>query len=210
MRLPAVLTDDDDSSALTLLRSYYGPGPSEPGFFTGSLFDTWDSTGTREQDQGRFTADDLVAVSFLSVNVPARAAEQLLVSDAAAFNLLLIEVDPDRDLAYLSEPLPVDGPEWRLDAMLKALPDVGPTTASKLFARKRPKLRPVYDSVVAEVLGTRERHWEPVRAALHADDQALHRRLLRLRDSASIPQQVSALRILDVLAWMQGAHPTSA
>ena len=87
---------------------------------------------------------------------------------------------------------------------LCALPNTGPTTASKLLARKRPRLRPIYDSVVAAVTGTRDRQWEPLREGLRADGGALHHRLLRLREAAELPPEVSALRVLDVVAWMDG------
>ncbi|MEV6558557.1 DUF6308 family protein [Nocardia sp. NPDC051756] len=40
------------------------------------------------------------------------------------------------------------------------------TTASKLLARKRPRLLPIWDSVVAGVFGTRNHHLVPVWEAL--------------------------------------------
>jgi hypothetical protein len=46
--------------------------------------------------------------------------------------------------------------------------------------------------------------WEPLRAALRANEYALHDRLLRLRDRVGLPDVVSALRILDVIAWREG------
>ena len=73
-----------------------------------------------------------------------------------------------------------------------------------LLARKRPRLRPIYDTVVVAVTGTKRQHWEPMRQALRADDAALHHRLLRLREAAGLSQQVSALRVFDVITWMEG------
>ncbi len=87
---------------------------------------------------------------------------------------------------------------------LQTLPSVGPTIASKLLARKRPRLRPIYDSVVAGVTDTRARLWEPLRVALRADDFDLYQRLLRLHAAAGLPAEVSALRVLDVIAWLEG------
>lgn len=63
-QLPPSLQRSDDMQALARLTAYYGRKPGEPGFFTGSLFDTWDSTGGRDADANVFTADDLVASSF--------------------------------------------------------------------------------------------------------------------------------------------------
>lgn len=204
LTLPLVLEAGREAEAVAQLRRYYGLQLPSRDAYTGSAFDTWDSTGTRAADADRFTADDLVAVTFLSVEVTPRAAYQLLVSRATEFSALLEELGPDRDLAEVAEPLADEWAGWDLLGALRDLPGVGPTTASKLLARKRPRLRPVYDDVVARVMGVRERQWEPLRLALRDDGLRLHRRLLHLRDSAGLPAEVPALRVLDVLAWLQG------
>ena len=116
-------------------------------------------------------------------------------------------IGPDRDLVDEAAKIARDWPAWELDRELTCLPDVGPTLASKLIARKRPRLVPVYDSVVRKVLGTKKDHWEPIRVALRKEDHALHNRLLRLRKEAGLPDNVSVLRVLDVIAWMEGTHP---
>jgi Family of unknown function (DUF6308) len=64
---------------------------------TGARFDEWDSLGSRHADSNRFTADDLVAVSFLSIAVPPEAAWVLLCGRPGDFNDLLTEI-PDQDL----------------------------------------------------------------------------------------------------------------
>lgn len=205
MRLPQALTDDDDMAALDLLQCYYGKGAHahhQP--FTGAWFDSWDSTGTRAQDVDRFTADDLVAVSFLSVDISALAARALLDVEADAFSKLLRELGPDRDLAEETDRWSDSWVGWRLWEKLVALPHVGPTRASKLYARKRPRLRPIYDSVVAEVVGMK-RLWEPLRAELQVNPR-LHPRLEGLRQQAQLPAEVSALRVFDVVAWMHGTY----
>jgi hypothetical protein len=46
--------------------------------------------------------------------------------------------------------------------------------------------------------------WEPLRVELSANDGALHQRLLRLRDQVGLPEAVTALRVLDVIAWREG------
>nr|EJI95798.1 integrase, catalytic region [Rhodococcus sp. JVH1] len=58
--------------------------------------------------------------------------------------------------------------------------------------------------VVSQVLGTERAHLNPVREALRADDAALHRRLLSIRKEAGLPEEISALRVFDVIAWMDG------
>jgi hypothetical protein len=205
MRLPVALSETNDSAAQDLLECYYGTGAhAHHSPFTGAWFDTWDSTGTRAQDVDRFTADDLVAVSFLSVDIAAPAARALLDVEADVFAALLRELGSDRDLVQEKVGWSDDWVGWRLWQKLIALPDVGPTRASKLYARKRPRLRPIYDSVVAKVIGMQS-VWEPLRAELQAD-AGLHPRLLVLREQAQLPAEVSALRVFDVLAWMEGTY----
>ena len=201
MRLPQMLQDPDDRRALDALRRYYGTH-GMTSQFTGARFDTWDSNGTRWADRDRFTADDLVAVSLLSVNVSASAAILLLGPQTHTFSDLLDALGDDRDLAEELRPWPDDWEGWVLFNELLKLPDVGPTTASKLLARKRPRLRPIYDSVVAEVIGSQQL-WEPLRTLL-TEDPALHERLLRLRGDAGLTGDVSALRVFDVVTWMEG------
>ena len=151
----------------------------------------------------RFTADDVLAVTFLSVSVPPAAAHLLLRESAERYAGLLRDLGADRDLVDEPGPIADDWAGWTLMSALRELPGVGATTASKLLARKRPRLRPIYDSVVASVTDCAQHQWEPLRSALAADDRALHQRLLRLRDAAALPEAVSALRVFDVIAWMQ-------
>lgn len=140
---------------------------------------------------------------MLSVDVPAIAADDLLIGRSSEFSDLLHDLGDDEDLVDVTE-LPDDGAGWRLMDALRSLPGVGATTASKLLARKRPRLRPIYDSVVAAVTGTTEQQWDPLRRALRENGRQLHNRLLQLRDDAGLPTAVSAIRVLDVVAWMDG------
>ena len=204
--LPKILTEGMETIAAGHVARYFSREAFEAGNgFTGGRFDTWNSLDTQTSTRDSFTPDDLVAVTFLSVEVKPRAAAQLLDTRASEFSALLQEVDTDRDLVDVEEGLTSDSPPWRLSAALRTLPGVGPTVASKLMARKRPRLIPVFDSVIdAHVLRGRGVLWEPLRLALRADNRALHRRLVAIRELADVGRPVSALRVFDVLAWMEG------
>ncbi|SEC59848.1 hypothetical protein SAMN04490220_2066 [Rhodococcus jostii] len=52
----------------------------------------------------------------------------------------------------------------------------------------------------SRVRGTERSHLNPVWEALRADDGALHHRLLSLRMEAGLPEEVSALRVFEVIA----------
>lgn len=216
-QLPQALGTFDDKPALRLLQRYYGerPAPTDSAVdaavgaaenaAVGAAFDGWDSTGTRAADSDRFTADDLVAVSFLSVSVPPNATVAILRDRADEFGALLAALGPDRDLVDEEAPLTDAGwPGWRLQAELRGIPGINTTIATKLIARKRPRLRPIWDKVVAEVTGTHKHQWEPLRVALREHDRALHRRLTYLHEEARLPAAVAPLRVLDVIAWREG------
>lgn len=205
IRLPKVLREGDDATAIDILREYFTRSVVKTGHIrTGARWDAWDPSGRRDADADVFTADDLVAVTLLSVRVPAQGAWLLLGERRDEMTGLLAAVGPDRDLVDESDPMTSASPAWQLENALREIHGIGRTIASKLIARKRPRLYPIYDDVVGRQLGTRAAHLEPIRLALREDDGALHGRLLDLRDRAGLDESVPALRVLDVLAWMQG------
>ena len=136
------------------------------------------------------------------MDVPPAAAIGLLDTSAAEFGRLLRELGSDRDLVEETQSWSDDWAGWRLWSELMVLPGVGATTASKLLARKRPRLRPIYDSVVATVIDSHD-IWEPLRRLL-TEQNDIHLRLLHLREQAGLTDAVTALRVFDVIAWMEG------
>ncbi len=106
LQLPLSLRSDDDQStkrAVETLQCYYGRG-RHAGHGTQ---DRGSTPGTarvlRQANTNWFTADDLVAVSMLSVDMPAEAAIQLIDTEAAEFSALLEQLGPDRDLVDETE-----------------------------------------------------------------------------------------------------------
>ena len=86
--------------------------------------------------------------------------------------------------------------------------DVGlPRVAThKLFARKRPRLVPVRDTVVEGLLGLAKspKWWQPWWEAL-SSDQRIPDRLACIRLKSEV-SEVSLLRIADIVLWMQGTE----
>ena len=94
-------------------------------------------------------------------------------------------------------------PLW--DALLQ-MPGVGTATASKLLARKRPRLCPVSDKVVIGAVGVPGWTWEELRAFLQ--DPAARAEIEALRPPPAAV--VSVLRILDVAIWIRHSHSRAA
>lgn len=160
--------------------------------------------GDREETGDRFTGDDIVAVGFLSVQIPWRAA-QVLIDEPGRWRALAevpAGVDLWSDEAERDSLTADDSTAAALWRDLCALEGVGWVTAGKLLARKRPQLLPVYDSVVKVTLQPdSDRWWEPLRASLR-NHPAVVENLMALHEAAGLPAQVSLLRTLDVVVWM--------
>lgn len=196
--------------------SYFRP-PAEPGGvppYTGSRFESFAAGGDHPAVADRVTAEDLVAVTLLSVDVPGRVALQLLegpLGDQVA--VLLAQVPTD---VALHEPgagalLEPGSPVRQAWDLLEAPHGMGWVIAGKVLARKRPHLIPVYDNVVRCALGAPTETWTWLRAALTADSNSLTMHLRAIRDAGVAPVGVSLLRVLDVILWMahHGAHQQS-
>lgn len=200
LTVPAILTASRRDEAVDHLRRYFAPVAGTTGW-AGSRFERLSGGGDRPETADRFMADDLVAVSLLSVNVPPHGAIQLLESRADEFAQLLAEIPRDLELVDV-ESIPDGWAPSRLWEALHGIRGIGWVTAGKLLARKRPRLIPVYDTVVQAAVKPTASFWDALRAALRADDRALHRHLLSLRDEAGIGDDISALRIFDVVVWL--------
>ena len=124
---------------------------------------------------------------------------------------MLGDIPGELDLWNVSEPTIAPGSRadllWQL---LVDLPRVNHVTAAKLMARERPRLIPLCDRMVLSAIGrsVTDEWWRPLRTLL-ADNPSLLARLDQLRDLASIVDDISLLRVLDVCIWMQ-ARPRPA
>ncbi|MCC2319534.1 DUF6308 family protein [Cellulomonas xiejunii] len=204
-RLEALLVPAGEHMAVAALQRYFAPLPA--GGFTGAYFERLGGGGDRPDVADTFTSDDIVAVSMLSVTVPASAVLQLLEARGPELGGLLAKIPTDVALAEITAD--EVGGAWPVRDVyreLLAIPGIGETTATKLLARKRPHLVPILDAVVtAELSVVKGRYWVPLHAWLTADECAGHRRLEELRSAAGLGSEVSVLRVFDVLAWMVGS-----
>lgn len=204
-KITSALAAITDESALNYLKQYFGIGEWAGREYTGAHFDSFEGPGP-----DRLTAEDIIAVACLSIHVPARVALEILGNESGEISRLL-DLTPNSAL----EDVPFEAHDkwfgegspsllfWRL---LRAHHNVGATTASKIMARKRPALIPVYDSVIGRLTGfpTAKGTWRAWHQAFSTDAE-LTDRLRSLREAAGL-EHVTLLRILDVVLWMHGAR----
>ena len=216
MQIPEILTDQQVGRAAGLLKDYYTQPVSKGRVRTGARFDSWAGGGDAPEVVNIITADDMLAASFLSVPFEPAAVIGLLAERQLDITALLTQIPADLDLADVTYDdfkalLGEESPAWKLWDILRGKETggwgIGPTRASKLMARKRPRLIPIWDSVVgAEInLESSLTQWSEWHEVLTQDGGALTRRLDNMQDQAELPYPVSQLRVMDVVLWMSGA-----
>ncbi|MGW5667748.1 DUF6308 family protein [Micromonospora sp. NPDC003776] len=212
MTLAEILKVLDDPRSVPDLQAYFGVDGGTPR--TGSQFERLGGGGGRSETRDVITAEDLIAIELLSVRVPPQTALDLLqgrlgrdVSAQLAGIPVGIGLSAEGALALVTEGSHADR-AWRL---LRRADGIGWVIAGKLLARKRPMLVPVYDEIVACAFGTRKKFWRWLHDRLRQDDCALVQRLTELRTQAELPEEISDLRVLDLVFWMRhrSQHKTS-
>lgn len=178
-----------------LVTAYFDP----EGPFAGHTFDGLGSNPPTE-----FTPDDLLAVSLLDVSYGPRAVRDIL-EHPDRWSPLLAAVRPEAVLWEMDEELyGAADCVWR--ALVK-LPGVGPTKAGKLLARKRPKLVPIVDDVIATFLPPGDRgFWWALQETLL--DSTRREQLDALAEG--ITPAPTTIRLLDVAVWMRCSNSTTA
>ncbi|GAA2941797.1 DUF6308 family protein [Glutamicibacter bergerei] len=172
--------------------------------------------GTPDDSPNVITATDLVAVSFLSVNVPPRPAWTILTKRASALTEVLGRIPSQlaiEDLGCTAEMYQSESALQELWNLLRRdeegnLWKMGATTVSKLMARKRPALVPIQDSVVMRELDSADStYWVQWWQAMHLqiEGHAVVTEFARqLRSSVPEARHLSLLRTLDIAIWMHG------
>lgn len=209
----------DDEHAVGHVSAYFTDRVSTQGCagapaWTGARFEALAGGGNRPETADRISADDLIAVALLSVNIPRDAVLPLLEGDLGdQIAERLAEVPPEAAItdrggaAHLAPGRPL----WQAWELLTAQRGIKWVTAGKLLARKRPALVPVYDKVVRCVFGAPPHPWAWLAGCFADHDVDLARRLATVRARAGVAEDISVLRVLDVIVWMRhhGEHRTT-
>ena len=214
---------DDEASFRDSMDSLFAPGvgllrdlaaeyfsDKEDAPFAGRLFD---SVGRPDDgvdpEPTTFLTGDILAVTLLDIRLKPPAFRALLPTGGrTSLAALLADVPTDVRLWEASREI-LDSAN-RLWEALDAVVGVGPTTVSKLMARKRPHLIPIMDSVTLDRFhfdSLDGDSWSVMAQGLSDDKQ--RQRVEELRSDA-VPSGTSLLRLLDVVVWMQGSGSGAA
>jgi hypothetical protein len=163
---------------------------------------TFSDLGRNPPDE--IITDDLLAVSLLDIIWRPQAIRILLGSHQRQLSDLLAAIPQETDLWDASSDTlrPIDA-LW--DA-LTAIDGVGAASATKLLARKRPRLCPISDSVINKAVDVPHRTWDVLRCLLQ--DPAARAEVEALRPAAAAG--ASLLRILDVALWVSYSRSGAA
>ncbi|MCC9176668.1 DUF6308 family protein [Arthrobacter sp. zg-Y750] len=215
VELPGILSEDRTGEAAKLLSRYYTEKVITGSIRTGARFDSWAGGGDAPAVANAVTSDDLLALAFLGVEVKGPAVVGLLDTHAAEITRLLEQIPTDVDMADVK---PQDyerfygegSAAWELWKVIRgskgARWKMGSTKTSKLLARKRPLLIPVWDSVVkkeTQLKGSLTQ-WSDWHDLLTRDGGLVADRLDAIQQQANLPHPVSRLRAMDVVLWMHG------
>lgn len=147
-------------------------------------------------------ADDLLAVSLLDITWRPQVVRIVLASHKQELSALLAAIPQDIDLWDAT-----DRALTNIDLMwdaLTAIEGIGTASATKLLARKRPRICPISDSMVIKAVDVPGRTWDVLRCLLLDPAARAEVEALRPAEAAG----ASLLRILDVALWV--THSKSA
>jgi hypothetical protein len=190
-RLQADLAADGLAKAVA---SYY-TAPAFAGM-------TFSNLGRNPADD--ITADDLLAVTLLDITWRPHVVRILLGSQHEELSAMLADIPSDLDLWDADDEV-----SKRIDVLwdaLMAIDGIGTASATKLLARKRPRLCPISDNVVNKAVGVPHRTWDVLRCLLQ--DPASRAQVEALRPAAAA--EASLLRILDVILWISHSESAAA
>ncbi len=153
---------------------------------------------------GEIIPDDLLAVSLLDITWRPQVLRALLGAHRQQFSDMLARVPADTDLWDAS-----DDDLQHIDRLwdaLTAIDGIGAASASKLLARKRPRLCPISDSIVIKAVDVPGRTCDVLRCLLL--DRTARADVEALRPAAAAG--AGLLRILDVAVWILHSRTAAA
>lgn len=200
-------TDDAVHAAARRLRADFaadGLGMAVAAYFSEPAFAGMTFTNLGSNPGAEITADDLLAVTLLDITWRPQVVRILLGRRLQELSQMLAAIPEDLDLWDAGDEV-----SRCIDVLwdaLMAIDGIGTASATKLLARKRPRLCPISDSVVIKAVGVPGRTWDVLRCLLQ--DPAARAQIAALRPDAAA--EASLLRILDVILWISHSESAAA
>jgi transposase len=194
------------SAARRLRASLVTPGLRQAvaAYFSGSEFAGMTFSELGINPPGQIVADDLLAVSLLDITWRPQVLRVLLKTHRQQFSDLLADIPQDLDLWDAT-----DGALRHIDLTWDALTSIegiGTASATKILARKRPRICPISDSLVIKAVDVPGRTWDVLRCLLQDSDARADVEALRPAQAAG----ASLLRVLDVALWVSHSRSAAA
>jgi len=171
---------------------------AEPGFAGMTFADL----GRNPPDE--IIGDDLLAVALLDITWRPQVVRLLLGSHGRRFGAMLAALPQATDLWEAGDETLKDI-DLLWDA-LTAVEGIGTASASKLLARKRPRLCPIADNLVIKAVDVPGRTWDVLRCLLQDPGARADVEALRPDTAAG----ATLLRILDVALWVSHSRTAAA
>jgi hypothetical protein len=179
---------------------------SDEGRFAGRTF-----MELRPNDPDRVRPEDLLAVTFMGEIYPPYAVRKLLNGELGRQLSAILDRIPANLELWKATMDDFDGAPmsaWRL--LREALKGCGvvATKISKLLARKRPALIPVYDSIIRDHVAPVGTYWRVFHDLLQDEK---HRHMIKaVRPEHTPSHDLPLLRVLDTAVWMRHSRGRSA
>ena len=186
----------------------YKPEEHRPKGSTGSFFEKYSEKSDREC----FDGNDVSAAICLSIRGEGRWVASLLNEsiDLSCFS----GVPYEKCISDVSEDFFDDKGISQVLKQLLGINKIGLVVASKLLASKRPYLFPIFDSDVSKFFGVPNNRNKAIPTYLEwckswkevVSDPEVKKELENIRNNSSVQpnEQISSLRILDVIFWLDG------
>ena len=186
----------------------YKPEEHRPKGSTGSFFEKYSEKSDREC----FDGNDVSAAICLSIRGEGRWVASLLNEsiDLSCFS----GVPYEKCISDVSEDFFDEKGISQVLKQLLGINKIGLVVASKLLASKRPYLFPIFDSDVSKFFGVPNNRNKAIPTYLEwckswkevVSDPEVKKELENIRNNSSVQpnEQISSLRILDVIFWLDG------
>jgi Family of unknown function (DUF6308) len=190
-------------------------------YFSGRFSGAWFDAAGRDTDPAtgvpvdptptRLTIEDILSLTLLDAGLGPDQMTHLLDLNIDIHHLLA-RIHPSLTLADAPDPEDESEGPWvaanEMFKLVRKVPHVGRSRASKLLARKRPHLIPIWDRHLAAGLGMgkRDNDWAIVQQIVRTHGERLAE--LRTDLETAHPDDgrvwgLSQLRLLDVVVWMR-------